>query len=151
MNQQQEDIFFMQEALKEATAAALAGEVPIGAIIVSNKKIIARGHNQVERLKDPTAHAEILAITAAAHYLNSKYLTHCTLYVTLEPCAMFSGELYWSHIQRLVFGAPDPKKGCHTYAPTILHPKTKVTPHVLAEESNELLIYFFKKLRNIIL
>ncbi|MBX9889967.1 MAG: nucleoside deaminase [Amoebophilaceae bacterium] len=151
MNQPQADIFFMKEALKEAQAAALAGEVPIGAIIVSNKKIIARGHNQVEQLKDPTAHAEILAITAAANYFNSKYLTHATLYVTLEPCAMCSGALYWSHIQRIVFGAPDPKKGYQTYTPTLLHPKTTVTPHVLAQESKELLIYFFKKLRNIIL
>jgi tRNA(adenine34) deaminase len=145
------DIFFMQEAIKEAQAAAEVNEVPVGAIIVADGRIVARAHNQVELLRDPTAHAEVLALTAAAHYFNSKYLTHCTLYVTLEPCAMCSGALYWSQIKRVVFGASDPKRGYQTLSPSILHPRTEVIQNVLALESNELLVYFFKKLRNTIL
>ncbi|WP_243575239.1 nucleoside deaminase [Candidatus Cardinium sp. cByotN1] len=146
-----DDIFFMQAALKEAEKAAKVGEVPIGAVIVAGHKIVARAHNQVEQLKDPTAHAELLAITAAANYFNSKYLPSPTLYVTLEPCIMCSGALYWSQINRLVFGASDPKRGYQTCSTSILHPRTKVQEHILAKESNELLIYFFKKLRNTIL
>lgn len=146
-----DDLFFMQAALKEAARAAEAGEVPVGAVVVADRKIIARGYNQVERLKDPTAHAELLAITAAANYLNSKYLPNCTLYVTLEPCVMCSGALYWSQIKRLVFGASDPKRGYQTLTNAALHPRTTVEPHILAKESNQLLISFFKKLRNTIL
>ncbi|AXI24437.1 RNA-specific adenosine deaminase [Cardinium endosymbiont of Sogatella furcifera] len=146
-----DDIFFMEAALKEAAHAAEAGEVPIGAIVVADRKIIARGHNQVERLKDPTAHAELLAITAAADYFNSKYLPNCTLYVTLEPCIMCSGALYWSQIKRLVFGASDPKRGYQALAKAALHPRTAVQAAILAKESNQLLICFFKKLRNAIL
>ncbi|MCT4697010.1 nucleoside deaminase [Candidatus Cardinium sp. TP] len=146
-----DDVFFMQAALKEAARAAEAGEVPIGAVVVADHKIIVRGHNQVERLKDPTAHAELLAITAAADYFNSKYLPNCTLYVTLEPCIMCSGALYWSQIKRLVFGASDPKRGYQALAKTALHPRTAVQAAILAKESNQLLICFFKKLRNAIL
>jgi len=151
MHPKDSDIFFMQAALQEAQAAAEKGEIPIGAVIVSNQKIVARAHNQVELLKDPTAHAEILAITAAANHLGSKYLTDCTLYVTLEPCAMCSGALHWSHIKRLVFGAKDPRKGYQAFTPSLLHPKTEVTKDVLSGSCSELLIYFFKKLRNSIL
>ena len=146
-----EDVSFMQAALKEAARAAEVGEVPIGAVIVVDQKIIARAYNQVERLKDPTAHAELLAITAAANYFNSKYLPNCTLYVTLEPCVMCSGALYWSQIKRLVFGASDPKRGYQTLANATLHPRTEVQQHILEKESNQLLICFFKKLRNTIL
>lgn len=145
------DAFFMQAALQEATHAATVGEVPVGAVVVVGHKIIARAHNQVEQLKDPTAHAEILAITAAAHYFNSKYLPNCTLYVTLEPCIMCSGALYWSQMKRLVFGASDPKRGYQTLSKAILHPRTAVHQNILAQESNQLLICFFKKLRNTIL
>lgn len=146
-----DDVFFMQAALKEAARAAEVGEVPVGAVIVADHKIIARAYNQVERLKDPTAHAELLAITAAANYFSSKYLLNCTLYVTLEPCIMCSGALYWSQIKRLVFGASDHKRGYQTFSNATLHPRTGVQPHILAKESNQLLICFFKKLRNTIL
>ncbi|CAH2559845.1 nucleoside deaminase [Cardinium endosymbiont of Oedothorax gibbosus] len=146
-----DDAFFMQAALQEATRAAELGEVPVGAVIVADHKIIARAYNQVERLKDPTAHAELLAITAAANYFSSKYLLNCTLYVTLEPCIMCSGALYWSQIQRLVFGASDHKRGYQTLSKAALHPRTAVQPDILAKESNQLLICFFKKLRNTIL
>ncbi|CCM10188.1 tRNA-specific adenosine deaminase [Cardinium endosymbiont cEper1 of Encarsia pergandiella] len=146
-----EDAFFMEAALQEATHAATIGEVPVGAVIVAEHQIIARAHNQVEQLKDPTAHAELLAITAAAHYFNSKYLPSCTLYVTLEPCIMCGGALYWSQIKRLVFGASDPKRGYQSCSAPILHPQTTIHRNILAEASKELLICFFKKLRNTIL
>lgn len=127
------------------------GEVPIGAVVVADCRIIARAYNQVERLKDPTAHAELLAITAAANYFNSKYLPNCTLYVTLEPCLTCSGALYSSQIKRLVFGASDPKKGYKAFSNATLHPRTAVQENILEKESNQLLICFFKKLRNTIL
>ena len=151
MSKINKDIFFMKEALKEAQKAATVNEVPIGAVIVADERIVARTHNQVELLRDPTAHAELLAITAASNHFNSKYLTNCTLYVTLEPCTMCSGALYWSHMKRVVFGASDPKKGYQAFSSSILHPKTEVLQNILATESNELLVYFFKKLRNTIL
>ena len=146
-----DDAFFMEAALKEAARAAEVGEVPVGAVMVADHKIIARAHNQVEQLRDPTAHAELLAITAAANYFNSKYLPNCTLYVTLEPCLMCSGALYWSQVKRLVFGASDPKRGYQSCFNLSLHPRTAVQQDVLAKESNQLLICFFKKLRNTIL
>ncbi|MDD9140164.1 MAG: nucleoside deaminase, partial [Candidatus Cardinium sp.] len=105
MHHIEKDIYFMQFALKEAQKAAMLGEIPVGALMVADSKIIARGYNQTEMLQDPTAHAEIIALTAASNYFNSKYLTNCTLYVTLEPCIMCSGALYWAQIKRLVFGA----------------------------------------------
>lgn len=151
MNQTNNDTFFMKEALKEAQTAITLGEVPIGAVIVADDRIISRSYNQVEQLQDPTAHAEILAITAATHHFNSKYLTSCTLYVTLEPCIMCSGALYWSQIKRIVFGASDPKRGYRTISPYMLHPRTEIKQNILAKESNELLVCFFKKLRNTIL
>lgn len=141
----------MKEALKEAKNAAQIGEVPVGAVVVANGKIIARSHNQVQLLKDPTAHAELLAITAANNYLGSKYLIDCTLYVTLEPCVMCGGALYWSQLKRIVFGASDLKRGYRTLTASILHPKTKVEPNILEQECHKLLICFFKQRRNAIL
>ncbi len=141
----------MAEALKEAKIAAQRGEVPVGAVVVDNGMIIARTHNQVELLQDPTAHAELLAITAANNYLNSKYLVDCTLYVTLEPCVMCGGALYWSQLRRIVFGANDLKRGYNRLTASILHPRTAVEQNILEEECRKLLTCFFKKLRNTIL
>jgi tRNA(adenine34) deaminase len=145
------DTFFMKEALKEAQAAEARGEIPIGAVVVANLSIIARAHNQVELLQDPTAHAEMVALTAAANHFKSKYLTQCTLYVTLEPCVMCSGALYWAQLHRLVFGARDPKRGYQTCATALLHPRTEVVPSVLEEPSSVLLTDFFRRRRNLIL
>lgn len=151
MDELERHIFFMTEALQEARAAEAQGEIPIGAVVVAGGKIVARGHNQVERLRDPTAHAEMIALTAAAHHLQSKYLTQCTLYVTLEPCVMCSGALHWAQLQRLVFGASDPKRGAQTSATALLHPRTEVVSALLAEPSSLLLANFFQKKRNLIL
>lgn len=137
----------MREALKEAQKAYEAGEVPIGAIVVSNNHVIARTHNQVERLQDATAHAEIMALTAACSHVGGKYLPACTLYVTLEPCCMCSGATYWVQLGRLVFGACDPQRGYTTAGKQILHPRTKVNKNVLQEESAQLLTSFFQHLR----
>ena len=141
------DEHFMKEALKEARLAAEAGEVPVGAVVVAHNQIIARGHNQTEHLKDVTAHAEIIALTAAAHYLDSKYLGDCTLYVTLEPCVMCAGALQWAQLGRLVYGAPDDKRGFMRYGKTLLHPRTKVEFGVLAEACAGLLQAFFRERR----
>lgn len=138
------DESFMQEALKEAQAAFVAGEVPVGAIIVCQDRIIARAHNFTERLNDTTAHAEMQAFTSASHYLGGKYLNECTLYVTLEPCVMCAGAAFWAQLGRIVFGADDEKRGYRLVNCTILHPKTKVTSGVLAERSTALLRQFFK-------
>ena len=145
------DIVFMQAALQEAQKAAACNEVPIGAVVVAQSQIIARAHNQVEQLNDPTAHAEMMAITAATTHLQNKYLNHCTLYVTLEPCPMCSGALFWAQLKRLVFGTTDPNKGYQTFKPNLLHPKTEVTSHILSQESCSLLTGFFKQRRKIIL
>ncbi|WP_317896744.1 nucleoside deaminase [Aurantibacillus circumpalustris] len=133
----------MREALKEAQKAYDADEVPVGAIIVAENKIIARAHNLTERLHDVTAHAEMQAITSAAHALGGKYLIDCTLYVTLEPCIMCAGALAWSQISSIVFGASDPKKGFTLLQKNILHPKTEVLKGVLAEDCEKLLKDFF--------
>ncbi|MDF2156547.1 nucleoside deaminase [Algoriphagus sp. CAU 1675] len=139
--------YFMSEALKQAKIAFEEGEIPVGAVIVSNNRIIARAYNQTERLQDVTAHAEMVAITSAANYLGAKYLPDCKLYVTLEPCTMCAGALFWSQIGEVHFGASDPKRGFrHTHA-DILHPKTKLFSGTLASESEQLLLEFFKKLR----
>lgn len=138
------DESFMQEALKEAQAAFVAGEVPVGAIIVCQDRIIARAHNFTERLNDTTAHAEMQAFTSASHYLGGKYLNECTLYVTLEPCVMCAGAAYWTQLGRIVYGAADEKRGYRLVNSAILHPKTKVTSGVLAERSTALLKQFFK-------
>ena len=135
---------YMREALREAQAAAAEDEVPIGAVVVSRGRIIAKGHNMVEVLKDPTAHAEMIAITAACEAVGGKYLTDCTLYVTVEPCPMCAAALGWSQISRIVYGAPDPKRGYTGFSPNLLHPKTEVTGGVLADECSELVSGYFK-------
>jgi tRNA(adenine34) deaminase len=141
------DEWFMREALKEAKKAFELGEVPVGAVIVCDNKIIGKGHNLTERLNDVTAHAEMQAITAAANYLGAKYLTECTLYVTLEPCNMCAGAIYWAQLQNLVIGANDPKRGFTNSNSSMLHPKTNIKNGILAEESTNLLKAFFQKLR----
>ena len=141
------DVFFMQQALKEAETAEHLGEVPVGAVVVANGRVIARAHNLTERLTDVTAHAEMQAITAAATALGGKYLTDCTLYVTLEPCVMCAGAIGWSQLSRLVYGATDEKRGFTRFAPAALHPRTEVQTGVLAEESMRLIQQFFRKKR----
>lgn len=137
---------FMREALKEAEKANAADEVPVGAIVVCNNQIIARAHNLTERLTDVTAHAEMQAITAASSYLGAKYLKGCTLFVTLEPCAMCAGALFWSQIDRVVFGAKDDKRGFSIFGGK-LHPKTEIQGNVLAAECSQVLHDFFSKKR----
>ena len=138
---------YMREALKEAQAALDGGELPIGAVVVCRDRIIGRGHNLTETLHDVTAHAEMLAITAAAETLGGKYLQDCTLYVTLEPCVMCAGALGWSQCARIVYGAPDPRRGFRLYAPKALHPKAQVLEGVLGAECLEVLQRFFKSRR----
>lgn len=144
------DEYFMKQALKEANKALDSDEVPIGAVIVMNEKIIARGYNQVETLNDSTAHAEIIALTSAFNYLGSKYLPEATLYVTIEPCTMCCGALYWSKIGKLVYGAEDPKHGglsFHSSSKNLLHPKTQIVKGVLSDECALIIKDFFKKKR----
>ena len=143
-----DDAYFMKKALQEAEVAFDKGEVPVGAIIVIDNKIIARGHNLTETLTDVTAHAEMQAITAAANFLGGKYLQNCTLYVTLEPCQMWAGALYWSQISNIVYGARDEERGC-VKLKTKLHPKTKIKGSVLADEASSLLKRFFIEKRNL--
>ena len=137
------DEYYMKQALLEAHLAAKRDEVPIGAIIVCQGRIIARGHNLTETLTDVTAHAEMQAITAAAQFLGGKYLTVCTLYVTVEPCVMCAGALGWSQISRIVYGAADEKRGYFRFAPNALHPKTEVVKGVLEEECSKIMKEFF--------
>lgn len=141
-----DDTYFMQRALQEAQKAAAMGEVPVGAVVVIDQQIVARAHNLTEQLNDVTAHAEMQAITAAAHFLGGKYLKKCTLYVTLEPCTMCMGALYWSQIDRIVFGAHDEKRGFQSQGGSP-HPKTKVTGGILATEATALLHDFFRQKR----
>ena len=140
------DEHFMKKALLEAELALEKGEVPVGVVVVAHGQIIARGHNLTETLTDVTAHAEMQAITAAANYIGGKYLKDCTLYVTLEPCSMCAGALYWSQLGRLVFGASDDKRGYRAHH-THLHPKTKVSSGVCKMESSKILKEFFKQKR----
>lgn len=137
------DTYFMNEALKEAQKAYEADEVPVGAVIVANNRIIARAHNLTERLNDVTAHAEMQVITAAANAIGGKYLTDCTLYVTLEPCPMCAGALHWTHISRIVYGAGDLKRGFTSISSNLLHPKTVVAHGILEQECGSLLKNFF--------
>lgn len=141
------DEHFMREALKEASLAYDEGEIPVGAVVVCRNKIIARAHNQTERLTDVTAHAEMIAITSASNSLGGKYLDECTLYITLEPCVMCAGALYWSQINKIVVGAPDPKRGFYRLEENVLHPKTELIQGVLSEESSALVTHFFQDLR----
>lgn len=143
----QQDEKYMRMALNEAERALAKREVPIGAVVVAGDRIIGRGHNLVETLGDATAHAEMQAITAAMSTLGGKYLTECTLYVTVEPCVMCGGALAWSQIGRVVYGASDPKRGYSTYSERIMHPKTEVVSGVLEEESEALMKRFFASLR----
>ena len=143
----EEDIIYMKQALAEANKAYRQGEIPIGAVVVCRGKIIARSHNLTELLHDVTAHAEMQAITAAAEHLGGKYLTDCTLYVTVEPCVMCAGALGWSQISRIVYGTPEEKRGYARIAPNALHPRTQVTSGVMAEECAELMQRFFKEKR----
>lgn len=137
-----DDTYFMKKALQEAEAAFEKGEVPVGAVIVIDNRVIARGHNLTEMLNDVTAHAEMQAITAAANFLGGKYLQKCTLYVTLEPCQMCAGALYWSQISKIVYGARDLERGCIALK-TKLHPKTVIEGGVMAEEASDLMKRFF--------
>lgn len=139
--------FYMQQALREAKAAFDEDEIPVGAVIVCDDQIVARAHNNTQRLHDVTAHAEMLAITAATETLGAKYLTDCTLYVTLEPCVMCAGALGWTQIGRIVYGAADPQRGFERLGHAMLHPKTVVEGGLMAEDSEELLKSFFKKRR----
>ncbi len=142
------DEFFMNEALKEAKLALSLDEVPIGAVIVSNGKIIGRGHNLTERLNDVTAHAEMQAFTAAANFLGGKYLKDCTLYVTIEPCVMCAGASYWTQISRIVYGAPDVQRGFRRIGQPILHPKTEILGGIKEIECGSLVKDFFLSKRN---
>lgn len=140
------DEYFMRQALNEARKAFDLGEIPVGAVVVSHNKVIGRGHNLTEQLNDVTAHAEMQAITAASNFLGAKYLVDCTLYVTVEPCVMCGGALYWSQVSRVVYGAKDEKRG-YSAAGNHLHPKTTLVTGVLAAECGALMTAFFRKLR----
>lgn len=139
---------YMKEALREAANAACEDEVPVGAVIVCRGKIIGKGHNMTERLHDATAHAEMIAITAATEAIGGKYLSDCTLYVTVEPCPMCAGALAWSQIGRIVYGADDPKRGFSRFTPNLLHPKTEVIKGVLADECSAIVKDFFTAKRS---
>ena len=146
MAQKKEELY-MKAALAEAYKAYEKQEIPVGAVVVCEDKIIARAHNLTETLKDPTAHAEMQVITAATNWLGGKYLTDCTIYVTLEPCGMCAGAIGWSQASALVYGAVDEKKGYSTVSGPLLHPKTTVTSGILEEECREVLLKFFKARR----
>jgi tRNA(adenine34) deaminase len=138
---------FMLEAIKEAHKAYAKGEVPVGAVVVCNNQIIARAHNLTESLNDPTAHAEMQAITSATAYLGGKYLNQCTLYVTLEPCCMCAGATFWSQLNSIVYGAADAKRGYSTVSVKLLHPKTLIVSGVLANECSKIISTFFEQKR----
>jgi tRNA(adenine34) deaminase len=142
------DEHFMKEALKEALYAYEEDEIPIGAVVVCQNKIIARGHNQTERLNDVTAHAEMIALTSASNNLGSKYLPECDIYVTVEPCVMCAGALFWAQFRRVIFGARDEKRGFERIGKPLLHPKTELVQGVMKQECEQLMKKFFDKLRN---
>lgn len=143
----QNDAFFMQKALEQARLADQAGEVPIGAVVVCAGEIISEGHNMTEQLDDPTAHAEMIAMTAACNAISGKYLTDCTLYVTVEPCPMCAAAMNWAQLSRLVYAAPDVKRGYSLFNPPLLHPRTKVENGILADEASALVRDFFARKR----
>ena len=138
---------FMREAIREAQAAAGEDEIPIGAVITAGGRVIAKGHNMTEKLHDPTAHAEMIAITAATGAMGGKYLNDCTLYVTVEPCPMCAAACAWAQIGRVVYGAPDPKRGYSLYSPSLLHPKTETAAGILAGTGGSIVSDFFKSKR----
>lgn len=142
-----DDAFFMRAAIQEAELAYECGEIPVGAVVVADQQIIARGHNFTERMTDVTAHAEMIALTAAANYLGSKYLKDCTLYVSLEPCVMCAGALAWAQLGRLVYAASDDKRGFMRFGKALLHPRTQVAAGLLEEEAAQLLRRFFQSRR----
>ncbi len=141
------DEYFMREALKEANKAYEIGEVPVGAVVVCKNRILARAHNQTEKLTDATAHAEMLAVTAASNHLGSKYLNECTLYVTLEPCVMCAGALHWVQLYKLIFGASDVQRGFTLVSTPLLHPRTEVVKGIKSAECKGLIDSFFKEIR----
>ena len=143
----EQDERYMREALREAMFAAEEDEVPIGAVIVCRGRIIGKGRNMTERLNDPTAHAEMIAITAATEAMGGKYLNDCTLYVTVEPCPMCAGALAWSQVGRVVYGAADPKRGFSLFSPSLMHPKTEIVSGILVEECGNLVTEFFRNKR----
>jgi tRNA(adenine34) deaminase len=143
----EQDERYMREALREAMFAAEEDEVPIGAVIVCRGRIIGKGRNMTERLNDPTAHAEMIAITAATEAMGGKYLNDCTLYVTVEPCPMCAGALAWSQVGRVVYGAADPKRGFSLFSPSLMHPKTEIVSGIFAEECGNLVTDFFRNKR----
>ena len=143
----EQDEKYMREALREAAAARDSDEVPVGAVIVCNGRVIAKGHNMTEMLHDPTAHAEMIALTAATEAMGGKYLENCTLYVTVEPCPMCAAALCWAQIGRIVYGASDPRRGYSLYSPSLLHPKTKVNGSILAEECSRMIKDYFQSKR----
>ena len=145
--QMDKDSQYMRDALREAAEAAAGDEVPVGAVIVCRDRIIAKGHNMTERLHDPTAHAEMIALTAATEAIGGKYLNDCTLYVTVEPCPMCAAALNWAQIGRIVWGADDPKRGFSLFSPSLLHPKTETASGILAEDCSELVSAFFRQRR----
>ena len=142
------DEYFMKKALDEALLALSKDEVPVGAVIVSGNQIIGKGHNLTEQLQDVTAHAEILALTAASNHLGAKYLENCKLYVTLEPCAMCAAAINAAQIAEVVFATPDPKRGYTLYEPPLIHPKTKIQAGIMSDECSQILKDFFRKKRN---
>lgn len=142
------DEYFMKMALKEAQKAFDKGEIPIGAVIVGNKQILAKAYNLVELLNDPTAHAEMQAITAATEIIGGKYLNECTIYITVEPCAMCAGALFWAQVGRIVYATTDDKRGYSVFSTSIVHPKTKILGGVLEKEARDLMNQFFLKLRS---
>ena len=146
-NTQDKDVQMMREALREAEAARSAGEVPIGAVVACKGRIIARAHNLTEALHDTTAHAEMQAVTIASEYLGGKYLSDCTVYVTVEPCPMCAGALNWAQVGRIVYGAIDPRRGYSLFSPSLLHPRTEVTAGVLGDECTALMQDFFRSKR----
>jgi tRNA(adenine34) deaminase len=147
MEEKNKDEMYMRKALAEAQQAFDEGEIPIGAVVVCKDQVIARAHNLTETLVDPTAHAEMQAITMAANALGGKYLTDCTLYVTVEPCPMCAGAIGWAQVPRIVYGAPDPKRGYREYAPRVMHPKSECKGGILEEECRQLMQEFFKSKR----
>lgn len=146
-DQTKKDEYFMRKALAEAQEASSVGEIPVGAVVVCRERIISRAHNLTETLCDVTAHAEMQAITSAANALGGKYLTDCTLYVTVEPCIMCAGAIGWAQIPRIVYGASDEKRGFRRFAPHAMHPKAEITGGILEEECSELMKSFFKNRR----